>query len=426
LKIKALIITYYWPPAGGPGVQRWLKLSNYLLENNIKPIVYTPSNAKYPSTDKSLLNEVYKGIEVIRSPIFEPFSFFNNKKINSIRRGGIPKREDQSLFDRFMIYIRGNMLIPDSRIFWIKPSVKFLSKHILEKGIDIIITTGPPHSLHLIGLDLKSKLDITWFADFRDPWTRINYHNKLKLTSYAANRHLKLESDVLNSSDRVIVTSNRLLNEYRKKTNTPVSLITNGFDYIKKEMPLDNKFSITHIGSLLPERNPQILWKALREIALKRNNFKDDLVINFIGKVNINIKDDIKYNHLENNVVYHNYIEYKDTIPNLLKSQILLLIEADNDESSFVIPAKIFEYINSSRPIIAIGPKDSEVKHIINKTKSGKYFLYDEYEEVLKYIEDSYELYKIKKLKIKSINIDQYHRKNLAKKLSNLIFKETN
>ena len=425
MKTKALIITYYWPPSGGPGVQRWLKLSNYLLENNIKPVIYTPSNPKYPFLDNSLLNDINPEIEVIKKPIFEPFSFLNNKRVDRIRKGGIPKNKDQSLFDKFLIYLRGNLLIPDSRIFWVKPSVNFLSKYVLKKDVDIIITTGPPHSLHLIGLYLKSKLNITWFADFRDPWTGINYHNKLKLNLYSKNKHLKLEKKVLNSCDRIIVTSNKLLNEYSKITRTPVSLITNGFDFIKKETTLDNKLSITHIGSLLTERNPKILWKALRKIALKGKNLKNDLVINFIGEVSSNIKEDIKNNCLEKNAVYHNYIEYNDTIPNLLKSQILLLIEADNDESSFVIPAKIFEYINSSRPIIAIGPKDSEIKQIINKTKSGKYFLYDEYEKLLKYIEDSYQLYKIKKLKIKPINIDQYHRKNLAKKLSDLILRET-
>ena len=119
MKTKALIITYYWPPSGGPGVQRWLKLSNYLLENNIKPVIYTPSNPKYPFLDNSLLNEINPEIEVIKEPIFEPFSFFNNKKVDRIRKGGIPKIKDQSLFERFLIYIRGNLLIPDSRIFWV-------------------------------------------------------------------------------------------------------------------------------------------------------------------------------------------------------------------------------------------------------------------------------------------------------------------
>ena len=414
---KVLIITYYWPPAGGPGVQRWLKLSNYLLENNVKPIIYAPSNPKYPSIDESLLEDVNSEIEVIKQPIFEPFGNLFSK----IRKKGIPKKNDQSIFDKFLIYLRGNLFIPDSRIFWVNSSVDFLSKYILENNIESIITTGPPHSLHLIGLKLKSILNITWYADFRDPWTKINYHKKLKLSLRSKKKHLELESKVLNSCDRIIVTSNKLLKEYNKIAKTPISLITNGFDYQKLQLKLDEEFSITHIGRLLPERNPKILWNALKELCIINKNFKNNLKINFIGNVSENLRNEMKTNDLENSVVYHNYIKYNDTIPYLIKSQILLLIESDDNESSYAIPAKIFEYINSGRPIIAIGPKDSEIKQIIDETKSGKYFLYSEYDELLSYLSNSYYKYESKNLHSTSINIDKYHRKNLAKKLSQII-----
>ena len=414
---KVLIITYYWPPAGGPGVQRWLKLSNYLLENNVKPIIYTPSNPKYPSIDESLLKDVNSEIEVIKQPIFEPFGNLFSK----IRKKGIPKKKDQSIFDKFLIYLRGNLFIPDSRIFWVNSSVDFLSKYILENNIESIITTGPPHSLHLIGLKLKSILNISWYADFRDPWTKINYHKELKLSLRSKKKHLELESKVLNSCDRIIVTSNKLLKEYNKIAKTPISLITNGFDYQKLQLELDEEFSITHIGRLLPERNPKILWNALKELCIINKNFKNNLKINFIGNISENLRNEMKTNDLENSVVYHNYIKYNDTIPYLIKSQILLLIESDDNESSYAIPAKIFEYINSGRPIIAIGPKDSEIKQIIDETKSGKYFLYSEYDELLSYLSNSYYKYESKNLYSTSINIDKYHRKNLAKKLSQII-----
>jgi len=420
LNKKVLIITYYWPPAGGPGVQRWLKLSNYLLENNVKPIIYTPSNPKYPSIDESLLKDVNPEIEVIKQPIFEPFGNLFSK----IRKKGIPKKKDQSILDKFLIYLRGNLFIPDSRIFWVNSSVGFLSKYILENNIESIITTGPPHSLHLIGLKLKSILNITWYADFRDPWTKINYHKKLKLSLRSKKKHLQLENKVLSSCDRIIVTSNKLLKEYNEITETPISLITNGFDYQKLQLELDKKFSITHIGRLLPERNPKILWNALKELCTINKNFKNNLKINFIGNVSENLRKEIKTNNLENSVVYHNYIKYNDTIPYLIKSQILLLIESDDKESSYAIPAKIFEYINSGRPIIAIGPKDSEIKQIIDETKSGKYFLYSEYDKLLSCLSNSYYLYESKKLHSTSINIDKYHRKNLAKKLSNIILEK--
>jgi len=420
LNKKVLIITYYWPPSGGPGVQRWLKLSNYLLENNVKPIIYTPSNPKYPSVDESLLKDINPEIEVIKKPIFEPFGNLFSK----IRKKGIPKKKDQSIFDKFLIYLRGNLFIPDSRIFWVNSSVGFLSKYILENKIESIITTGPPHSLHLIGLKLKSILNITWYADFRDPWTKINYHKKLKLSLRSKKKHLQLENKVLSLCDRIIVTSNKLLKDYNEITETPISLITNGFDYQKLQLELDEKFSITHIGRLLPERNPKILWNALKELCTINKNFKNNLKINFIGNVSENLRKEIKTNNLENSVVYHNYIKYNDTIPYLIKSQILLLIESDDKESSYAIPAKIFEYINSGRPIIAIGPKDSEIKQIIDETKSGKYFLYTEYDKLLSCLSNSYYLYESKKLHSTSINIDKYHRKNIAKKLSNIILEK--
>ena len=417
MKKKVLIITYYWPPAGGPGVQRWLKLSNYLLENNIKPVIYTPSNPKYPTIDNSLLEDVNPEIEVIKQPIFEPFGSWFSR----IRKKGIPKKKNQSIFERLSIYLRGNFFIPDSRIFWISPSVNFLSKYILKHNVETIITTGPPHSLHLIGLKLKRMLNITWHADFRDPWTKINYHEKLKLSLRSRKKHLELENKVLNSCDKIIVTSNKLLKEYIGITKTPILLITNGYDYKKQKLELDEKFSITHIGRLLPGRNPKILWKALKELSMTNENFRNNLKINFIGNVGDNIRSEIKSNNLEDSAVYHDYIEYNHTIPYLIKSQILLLVESDDKESSYAIPAKIFEYINSGRPIIAIGPKDSEVKDIINDTESGKYFLYNQYDDLLSYLLNSYHLYESKQLYSSSINIDKYHRKNLAKKLSDII-----
>ena len=163
----------------------------------------------------------------------------------------------------------------------------------------------------------------------------------------------------------------------------------------------------------------------LGDISSQNNNIKEDLQINFIGNVDDNIKELICLNNLENNIIQHNYIDYKDTIPYLIKSQILLLVEADDNESSYVIPAKIFEYINSGRPIVAIGPERSEIKEIINNTKSGKYFLYDQYDDLFKYIENCYNLYKIGELDIQPLNIDQYHRKNQAKKIADIILKKT-
>lgn len=192
---KALIITYYWTPSGGPGVQRWLKFVKYLPDFGIQPIVYVPENPTYPIIDKSLYLDIKQPL-VLKQPIREPYglaSIFSKEKTKSISSGIVPSKRKQSLLEKAMLYVRGNFFIPDARVLWVKPSVKYLENYIKENDIQTIITTGPPHSLHLIGLGLKEKLDLKWIADFRDPWTSIVYHKDLKLSESSKQKHIGLE-----------------------------------------------------------------------------------------------------------------------------------------------------------------------------------------------------------------------------------------
>ena len=187
---KLLIITYYWPPAGGPGVQRWLKFVKYLPDFNVQPIVYIPENPTYPIIDRGLESEVSEKAVILKHKIFEPYglaSFFGKNKTKKISSGIIPNQKKQSFLEKTLLWVRGNIFIPDARFLWVKPSVKYLKKYIQENNIDTIVTSGPPHSLHLIGLQLKQELGVTWLADFRDPWTTIGYHKALKLSSYQTN-----------------------------------------------------------------------------------------------------------------------------------------------------------------------------------------------------------------------------------------------
>ena len=263
-KNKVLIILYYWPPAGGPGVQRWLKFVKYLPEFGIEPIVYCPENPNYPILDKSLVNEIPENVTILKQPISEPYglaSLFSKGSAKKISSGVIPKAKKQTFIEKAMLYIRGNYFIPDARKNWVEPSVAFLSNYIQKHQIETIITTGPPHSLHLIGLQLKEKLGVKWLADFRDPWTTIGYHKALKLTESSKVKHTDLELKVLNTTDEIIVTSNHTKNEFQTKTKQPISVITNGYDsHSVRAEGKDELFTLSHIGSLLSERNPKILW----------------------------------------------------------------------------------------------------------------------------------------------------------------------
>ena len=182
--------------------------------------------------------------------------------------------------------IRGNIFIPDARVFWVKPSISYLDKYIKENKIDTVITTGPPHSVHLIGLGLKKLNKITWIADFRDPWTTIGYHKSLKLNSQSQLRHSSMEKEVLCTADSVIVTSRTTKTEFSKITSKPIEIITNGYDTEKvQKKALDVKFSLAHIGSFLSERNPRILWKALKELLKEEKGFADNFEIKLAGAI---------------------------------------------------------------------------------------------------------------------------------------------
>lgn len=424
---KILIITYYWPPAGGPGVQRWLKFSKYLPDFGVQPIVYVPENPTYPIIDNQLSEEVSDKVIVLKNKIFEPYqlaSFFSKNKTKSISSGIIPNKKKQSLLDRFLLWIRGNIFIPDARFLWVKPSVKYLKKYILDNEIEVIVTSGPPHSLHLIGMQLKSELQLKWFADFRDPWTTIGYHKELKLSNYADKKHKLLEKKVLNSADTIIVTSATTKKEFQELTSKPIEVITNGYDVenIEKQ-DLDIKFSLAHIGSFLSERNPLILWETLKELLDELPNFKDDLEIKLIGAVSNEVLATISDFGLTNYVNNLGYLSHKNAVEHQRKSQILLLIEINSEDTKSIIPGKLFEYMVAERPIIGIGPSGSDFAEIIKNTNTGTFYTYQDKLALKQSIKVYYDSYLENNLKVYPVGLQQYSRKKLTEQLSNLILK---
>ncbi|MDI9311758.1 MAG: glycosyltransferase family 4 protein [Limnohabitans sp.] len=422
---KVLIITYYWPPAGGPGVQRWLKFVKYLPDFGIQPIVYIPENPTYPLIDEKLLSEVSDKAIVLKNKIIEPYawaSFFSKKSTKKISSGIIPNQKKQSFVQKIMLWVRGNLFIPDARVFWVKPSVKFLSEYIQQNNIETIITTGPPHSLHLIGLALKNKLNVKWIADFRDPWTTIGYHSELKLTKSSASKHKKLEKEVMQTSDELIVTSPTTKKEFEAITSKPIHVITNGYDSENvKKQPLDEKFTLAHIGSFLSNRNPQILWQSLQELIAENEEFKKTFELKLIGATSQEVMDAISKFGLTDFVNNLGYISHQEAVEHQRKSQVLLLIEIDSEETKSIIPGKVFEYIVSERPIIAIGPKDSDFAEIITSTNTGAFFTYQEKERLKTTLFNHFEKFLMGNLSVQAVGLQQYSRKNLTETLSKLL-----
>ncbi|MDH7912616.1 glycosyl transferase family 1 [Winogradskyella sp. SYSU M77433] len=423
--LKVLIITYYWPPAGGPGVQRWLKFVKYLPDFNIEPIVYCPENPNYPIVDDSLISQIPKDITILKQPISEPYGLanvFSKKSSKKISSGVIPKAKKQSFLEKLMLYVRGNYFIPDARKNWIKPSVKFLSEYIKENHIETVITTGPPHSLHLIGLHLKEKLNIKWLADFRDPWTTIGYHKDLKLTKSSQEKHNALESAVLNKADQILVTSFNTQKEFSTKTNQPITVITNGYDsHSVRVEGKDESFTFSHIGSLLSERNPKVLWEVFSELVAENKEFSKLFQLNLIGVVSDDVVESIHNYGLKNHLNIVGYVSHNEAIKFQMQSQILSLIEIDSEDTKAIIPGKLFEYMISETPILAIGPEESDIQKIIASTNTGNYYSYNQKEELKLQVLNYFDAYQNNSLEVNAIGLQPYSRKALTKKLADLI-----
>jgi len=422
---KALIIAYYWPPAGGPGVQRWLKFVKYLPDFNIEPIVYIPENPNYPIIDESLVSEIPEHVTVLKQPIKEPYKLaglLSKKDSKRISKGIIHKPKSQTFIEKLMLYIRGNFFIPDARKNWVKPSVKYLSEYISTHNIETIITTGPPHSLHLIGRQLKENIGVKWLADFRDPWTTIGYHKQLKLSKNSAARHKQLEQDVLVNADEIITTSFTTSKEFQSIVNKCINTITNGYDNENiSQIKLDKKFTFSHIGSLLSKRNPEALWKVLEELIYENEDFKNTFQLNLIGVVSEDVINSIYNYNLKDYVNCVGYVTHQEALGYQKQSQILLLIEIDAEETRCIIPGKLFEYMVSERPIIAIGPEKADVETIINQTNTGNYFNYKDYQSLKSLILSHFKAFIEGKLQAHPIGLQKYHRKELTKQLAELI-----
>ena len=421
---RVLIIAYYWPPAGGPGVQRWLFFVKYFREFGIEPVVYIPENATYPLQDESFLKEISAAIEIISQPIKEPYRFakwFSKKKTAQMSSGIIAKK-NLSPIEKLLLYIRGNFFIPDARIGWVKPSVAYLKKYLLENPVETVVTTGPPHSLHLIGLQLKKECKLSWVADFRDPWTTIHYHESLRLSASSRRKHKQLEASVLQQADAVTVTSATTKKQFELITPKTVHLVTNGFEP-KAEITakLDAKFSLAHIGSLLAERNPIVLWEVVSELAAEVEGFREDVEITLAGVVGDSILRSLSSFGLTANIRNLGYVSHDEAVQLQHNAQILLLLEIDSLETKVIIPGKLFEYLSAQRPIIALGPEGSDVKEIITTTESGYYFNPSQKNQLKEQLLTYYRKFQQGTLHSTSKEIESYSRKNLTQKMAQIL-----
>lgn len=374
---RILIITYYWPPSAGSGVQRWLKFAKYLPSYGWQPVIYTPENPDFSLKDDSLLRDVPGEAEIIKRPIWEPYQIlrlFKGKKAK-INTGFVQSLKDHNWKTSLLSWVRGNLFIPDPRVFWKRPSVNFLNKYLKEKPVDVIVTTGPPHSMHLIGLGLKKQLDIPWIVDIRDPWSKLDFLDNFRVSKGNRAKYEQMEKTVLEKCDLVLATSysmNELLQPFDHQKFIP---ITNGFDeddFKGITQPINDKFTIFHAGLLNEPRNPRLLWEVLAELCQESMDFANKLEIRLAGTVDPSVANRIQTNPvLSDKLQILNYLPHDEVIRQYAQSSVLLLLINNTYNAKVNIPGKLFEYLAIGRPILAIGAPDADAITIVEKSSAG-------------------------------------------------------
>ena len=429
---RVLIITYYWPPSGGSGVQRWLKMSKYLPEYDWQPVVYTTENAEYPIIDHTLEKDVCPEAEVLRHPIVEPYNFYKKflgiNKQEKVKVGFASESKKSGWKEKLSVWIRGNCFIPDARCWWVNPSVKYLKDYLKTHPVDAIISTGPPHSMHLIAMKLKKETGLTWIADFRDPWTEIDFYDELHLTRWADSRQHKLEHQVLTQADRIVTIGWDCARSLGRLGNRNVRVIPNGYDWEidanQPTIPQTKEFTLTHLGVVTPSRNTEQLWAALKELKEENAEFGKNLKIRLVGQVDQSVAQSLTAAGLMDNTEIIPYIPH-DKVPQMQQSsQVLLLLINNTPNAKGIITGKLFEYLASGRPILCIGPEDGDAAKIINETHAGIAVNFENKKKMKEAITQYYQRYQENTLLSNSnLNNEKYSRHALAGSYANLLNK---
>jgi len=396
---KVLIITYYWPPAGGSGVQRWLQMSAYLKDYGWQPIVYHPANAKYQVFDESLAAEISPDVIQISRKIKDPATLYSKVggKKNQVGAGMSTKGKKKSFVQKMAIWMRGNLFIPDSRKYWIKPSVRFLKKYFSENPFDAIISTGPPHSMHIIAKKLSEKTGKPWLADFRDPWTNIDFYRDLNLSARADKKHRRLEKEVLTNADAVVSVGSTLARELEELGAEKCEVIPNGYDpgkYTDADPGSDRKeFIVSHIGVMPAARNPEFLWEAMAELKSENAMFAEKLSIVLVGNVDGAVPESIEKAGLSTYLDLPGTVSHKEAIVLQKKSAVLMLLINDAPNAKGILTGKVFEYMAANRPVLATGPVDGDVAAILNECEAGQMFGKSEKDKAKAYLLELFEAY---------------------------------
>lgn len=432
---KVLIITYYWPPSGGIGVLRCLKIAKYLRDYGWEPIIFTAKDAHYPSIDPSNEKDIPEGITILKQKIWEPYHIYKfitrKKKEANVNDVLYTKNDKAGIMHRFSVWVRSNFFIPDARALWIKPSVKMLSAYLAKNPVDALFTCGPPHSNTRIATLLKEKLNIPYLADFQDPWTQVDYFNQLILTKWGLAKHQRMEQEAFKAADAMTIVSKAWKKDLESIGAKNVNVVYWGYDPddFKNIVPtIDKKFTLSHLGIMGHDRNPTNLFKAIKVLAEEVPGFADDFELRLVGQVDFMVRQSIEEFEVSKYTKFIPSVDRASALQMTCNSNVLLLLLNQQNNVAGRVPGKLFEYLAAKRPMLVIGATKGDVPSIINKTNTGQCFEYEEYQILKDKLSELYRVYRkneISDLPNSNTDIAKYSHPVTTKQVADILDKIT-
>jgi hypothetical protein len=393
---RVLIITYHWPPSGGITVLRCLKIAKYLRDFGWEPVIFTAENAAYQHLDYQNQKDIPSGLEIIKVPIIEPINAFKflsgrakNTPVQNITSNSTKKK---TLIDKFGMWLRGNFFIPDARFLWIRPSVKYLQKYLLENPVDAVFTDGPPHTNTVIGLRIAKEFNLPWLADFQDPWTQVDYYQDLYIGKRADQKHKALEQAVFNTANQITIASPSWKTDLEAIGAKNVDVLYYGYDesdFIGFKSIDTPFFDIVHAGLLGADRNPTALFEVLGKLLQAHPEIQEKIRIQLAGEVDLSVKNAIERCGLNAMTTYHGMISRQEVLDLYAKASLLILPINKAANAKGRIPGKLFELLRTNKPILVFGPTNGDVKQIVAQKKRGISLEYNDTNGLKSYLENA-------------------------------------
>jgi len=426
---KVAIITYYWPPSGGAGVQRWLKFTKYLPEYGWQPIVFIPENANYPSIDTSLEKDIPKEAIIYKIPIWEPYDLYRKflglDKKNNINHTFNHENKRSKWKQKLSLWLKCNLFIPDPRIFWLFKGVKAIEQIMNDQKIEHLITTSPPNSVQLFGYFLKKRIpSLKWISDLRDPWTNIFFEKDLPYSFISKWINKQIELKTLTKANLLTTVSKSIARSYQNRfPNLPCEVLTNGFDEsdiikVNHNIQRGKKITFSYTGTLFNLYNMPIFWKAISEIIEDFPEYQSKIQIEIAGSISSEIMNSFKELNIERIIKFHGYVEH-EKLQEIAQRTDIFLLTTPRENHNGILTGKVFEYLAYLKPILCITSPNNNLADLIKTTKSGIVIDFDDINSLKNTIYDLVFKYENQNLILNDYkNVSIFSRQHLTLQLS--------